>query len=226
METGHTGFRFVRIDLVGEETDVEIRSVKATFVRRDLDYYGSFECNDTLLNNIWNTGAYTVYLNMQNYLWDGIKRDRLVWIGDIHPEMMTIANVFGYNDVVPKSLDIIRDNTPLPNWMNGISSYSLWWLIIQRDWYYHTGDIDYLKEQKQYLLALLEHLMTKIDNDGREHLDGMRFLDWPSNGNPAAIDLGLHALTVIAMKYGKELCEILDEYTVADRCTNFLDRLK
>lgn len=226
VETGHTGFRFVRIDLVGEETDVEIRSVKATFVRRDLDYYGSFECNDTLLNNIWNTGAYTVYLNMQNYLWDGIKRDRLVWIGDIHPEMMTIANVFGYNDVVPKSLDIIRDNTPLPNWMNGISSYSLWWLIIQRDWYYHTGDIDYLKEQKQYLLALLEHLMTKIDNDGREHLDGMRFLDWPSNGNPAAIDLGLHALTVIAMKYGKELCEILDEHTVADRCTNFLDRLK
>ena len=28
--------------------------------------------------------------NIQNYIWDGIKRDRLVWIGDIHPEASTV----------------------------------------------------------------------------------------------------------------------------------------
>ena len=53
---------------------------------RDLQYLGSFECSDERLNTIWQTGAYTVHLNMQDYLWDGIKRDRLVWIGDMHPE--------------------------------------------------------------------------------------------------------------------------------------------
>ena len=34
-------------------------------------------------------------LNMQDCLWDGIKRDRLVWIGDMHPETMSILAVFG-----------------------------------------------------------------------------------------------------------------------------------
>jgi hypothetical protein len=57
------------------------------------------------------TGAYTVHLNMQDYLWDGIKRDRLVWVGDMHPETSTIAAVFGNNKVVPKSLDLVRDIT-------------------------------------------------------------------------------------------------------------------
>jgi alpha-L-rhamnosidase len=41
-------------------------------------------------------GADTVHLCMQDYLWDGIKRDRLVWIGDMHPEVSTINAVFGF----------------------------------------------------------------------------------------------------------------------------------
>ena len=50
---------------------------------RDIPYLGSFTCDDPLLNNIWKTAAWTVHLNMQNYLWDGIKRDRLAWQGDL-----------------------------------------------------------------------------------------------------------------------------------------------
>ena len=52
--------------------------------------------------------SYTVHLNMQEYLWDGIKRDRLVWVGDMHPEVMTIHTVFGENEVVRKSLDFAK----------------------------------------------------------------------------------------------------------------------
>ena len=72
---------------------------------------------------------------------DGPKRDRLVWIGDLHPETMTVATVFGNQPIVPASLDLIRDETPLPKWMNGISSYSMWWVLIHRDWYRHQGDV-------------------------------------------------------------------------------------
>jgi hypothetical protein len=36
---------------------------------------------------------------MQEYLWDGIKRDRLVWIGDMYPEVSTIHAVFDFNEV-------------------------------------------------------------------------------------------------------------------------------
>ena len=94
-EIGNTGFRFVRLDLVDRDSFVRIKSVRAIFVYRDLPYLGSFRSSDERLDRIWRTGAYTVHLNMQDYLWDGVKRDRLVWIGDMHPETMTICAVFG-----------------------------------------------------------------------------------------------------------------------------------
>ena len=74
------------------------------------------------------------------------KRDRIVWLGDMHPELMTISRVFGYNEVIPNSLDLACKQFPLPNWMNGMSAYSLWYLINQYEWYHQTGDIDFLKE--------------------------------------------------------------------------------
>lgn len=104
-------------------------------------------------------------------------------VGDLHPEVMTVSTVFGYNEVVPKSLDLIRDITPLPSWMNGISSYSIWWLLIQRDWYYYQGNLAYLQEQRPYMTALLRHLISKVDPSGQERL--METVSWI--GLPAKI---------------------------------------
>lgn len=218
IEIGNSGFRFVRIDLLDDFVELQLKEIRAISTFRDIPYRGSFRCSDERLNKIWQTGAYTVHLNMQEYLWDGIKRDRLVWVGDLHPEIMTVSTVFGYNEVVPKSLDFIRDITPLPGWMNGFSSYSIWWLLIHRDWYYHHGDLAYLQQQKAYLIALLHQLITKVDEDGIEKLDGERFLDWPSQENPIAVSAGLQALMVQAMKAGSELCMILKEDKLASEC--------
>ncbi len=226
LEVGNSGFRFARIDLVSPDTKIEIKEISATFTYRDMPYQGSFTCNDERLNQIWMTGAYTVHLNMQDYLWDGVKRDRLVWVGDMHPEVMTINSVFGNNEVVPKSLDLSRDLTPLPNWMNGISSYSMWWIMIQRDWYYYQGNLDYLKQQKSYMVALLKQLATKIDADGKENLDGMRFLDWPSSENKEAVHAGLQSMMVMTFQAGAELCKILGDPETAKMCNSTIEKLK
>ena len=216
-EIGETGFRFVRLDLLDEEATLTLRQVLAVFLYRPLDYLGTFECSDPRLNDIWRAGAYTVHLCMQDHVWDGVKRDRLVWIGDLHPEAMVISAVFGGQDIVPQTLDYQRDRTPLPEWMNGISSYSLWWLLIQRDWYQYHGDLAYLQAQRSYLIGLLTLLESKIDDAGREHLDGGRFLEWPTSGDPTAIDAGLQALTVLALRAGAELCAVLGETDAATR---------
>ncbi|MGD9557258.1 MAG: alpha-L-rhamnosidase C-terminal domain-containing protein [Mangrovibacterium sp.] len=226
LDVGESGFRFVRIDLVDPGTRLEIKEISAIFTYRDIPYEGSFRCNDERLNQIWMTGAYTVHLNMQNYLWDGIKRDRLVWLGDMHPEVMTVNSVFGYNEVVPKSLDLARDLTPLPNWMNGISSYSMWWILIHRDWYFYQGDLDYLKKQQYYLNGLLHLLASKVEAGGREILDGNRFLDWPSSENHKAVHAGLQSLMVMTFEAGAELCTILMDETTARFCEETVNKLK
>lgn len=211
IEVGSTGFRFVRIELLEPNTSIKIKEIKAVALLRDLPYLGSFRCNDEKLNKIWETAAYTVHLNMQEYLLDGIKRDRMVWAGDLHPEIMTISTVFGYQEIVPKSLDFLKETTPLPKFMNGIPSYSMWWVIMQYDWYQSHGKLDYLKQQEQYLEELLDFLKTYVDDDGKEQLQnvGMRFLDRPSYKDEKAVHAGLQALMVMTFEKGGLLMQVL-----------------
>ena len=228
VEVGNTGFRFVRIDLTEPGAMIALHSVRAIYLHRDLPYLGSFKCSDDRLNKIWQTGAYTVQLNMQDYLWDGIKRDRLVWIGDMHPETSTISAVFGTAgmDIVPSSLDLIRNETPTPAWMNGISSYSLWWILIHKSWYEHGGDMGYLKQQQPYLTSLLKELVKHIGADGSETLPEGRFLDWPSSENKPAIHAGLHALLVLSLQAGADMANWLGDKPLAAECKAGVAKLK
>ncbi|MBT2757712.1 alpha-L-rhamnosidase [Mesobacillus foraminis] len=224
-EIGCTGFRFVRIDLLEEDCMMQIKSIRAVFLHRGLEYKGSFKSSDPLLNRIWETGAYTVYLNMQDYLWDGIKRDRMIWIGDMHPETSTIQAVFGDHDIVPASLDYVRDRTELPEWMNTFPSYSAWWIIIQHDWYMQNGDFEYLKEQKEYLISLLDQLGEFIQEDGSNTAPNP-FLDWPSSDNQEGVKAGIHALFTLAIEKGGNLCQYLGEKEAGSRCRQYEAKLR
>jgi hypothetical protein len=226
IEVGETGFRFLRVDVVEAGEDAPIKSIEASFVYKNIPYLGSFSSNDQRLNDIWATGAYTVHLNMQNYLWDGIKRDRLVWVGDMHPEVMTINTVFGADEIVPKSLDLARDQHPLPQWMNGISSYSMWWILIHKNWYDYHGDLAYLKEQEQYMIELLDYLSTFIDGDNKEVLNGVRFLDWPTSEDPIAVHAGLQAMMVMTFEAGSDMMAIFKQKALQEKYTKIANRLK
>ncbi len=226
FEIGQTGFRFVRIDLLQPNTTIHIKEARAILRYRDIPYLGSFTCNDERLNQIWQTAAYTVHLNMQEYLWDGIKRDRLIWLGDMHPEVATICRVFGANEVVPASLDLACTQFPLPAWMNNMSAYSLWYLIIHHDWYRQHGDLAFLQRHRAYILGLVAQIDAHIDEAGNENLSPNRFLDWPSTPNPAGVEAGYRALLSWALNDAATLCRVLGEPTVAERCVSADKRLK
>lgn len=223
---GPSGFRFVRIDNAGSQLPVQLSHVRAVLQIRDVPQIGSFECDDPRLNQIWRVGAYTVHLNMQEYLWDGIKRDRLVWIGDMHPEVSTINAVFGYNDVVPRSLDLTREITPVSQWMNGISSYSMWWVLIHEELWMHQGNREYLQQQKPYLAQLLRRLAGLVGPDGKEKIDGMRFLDWPSSPNQQGVTAGLQALLVMTLESGARLMTAVGDSDTADVCSQAAARAR
>ncbi len=225
-ETNESGFRFLYVELLDKNSAITVKALQGVFHYRDLDYIGSFECNDTRVNKIWETAAYTAHLNMQEYLWDGIKRDRLVWIGDMHTEVMTILAAFGYNDVVPKSLDHVRDQTPIGTWMNGITAYSIWWLLIHYEWYMHTADVEYLSEQHEYMKALLTELSKCVGEDGQENLPGRRFLDWPNDADETAKHAGLQGLLKLAFDAGAFLMAELEDEETAKLCAETSEKLK
>lgn len=224
-ESNETGFRFVYLELISPDMVMELRCITATLIYRDLEYRGSFHCSDPLLDRIYDVSAYTVHLNMQRYLWDGIKRDRLVWAGDMNTEIATILAVFGNDPVVPKSLDFVKSITPSEMPMNNISTYNLWWMLCHKDWYMGTGDLSYLQEQRDYLKDMLARYATYVDDSGSEILPDGRFTDWPTNENPEEQHRGLQGLLRYAMIEGAELMGYLDEPEMAALCTSVANKL-
>lgn len=217
QEFGQSGFRFARLDLL-DDIPVPLVAARAVALELEPPELGSFSCSDERLNEIWRVGRETVRLCLQDFLWDGIKRDRLVWMGDLHPEVAVALRCYGALPIVPQSLDWVRDHTPLPEWMNGIGSYSMWWVILQHDWWMQTGDLAYLEEQRAYLRGLLPLLMEFIEVNGEVTWRGGTFLDWPSSPNQGAVETGLHALLGWSLECGAELCDALGERELANRC--------
>lgn len=225
IEVGNTGYRFVRIDLLTPGQTINLKEATAILRYRDIAYTGSFKSSDKRLNDIWMTGAYTVHLNMQEYIWDGVKRDRLVWMGDMHPETHTISTVFGDNDIFYSTLDLVCKQYPVTRWINDMSAYSLWYLIIQYDWYMRFGHKDFLERHRDYILSLVDKIDRCIDDNGNDDM-GWHFLDWPSTPNEKGVDAGFHALTVWAMNDAAKLCRILGDEGKARKSEGVVARLK
>jgi hypothetical protein len=223
-EIGNSGFRFVRVDLVSQGV-LSLESIRAVTLMRDMPYLGFFRCSDERLNEIWKTAAYTLHLCCQEYIWDGIKRDRLVWMGDMHPEVMSMMAIFGPQDVVNKSLDYMQATTPPERWMNNMPSYSLWWLRCQHDWYFYTGDLEYLRGRHEYIKALYANLDKFIDDQNKCVLPS-GFLDWPSQANRPAVDAGMHALMLMAYENGVTMATLLNDDELRVKCAEGVTRLK
>ena len=165
--------------------------------------------------------AYTVHLNMQEYLWDGIKRDRIVFLGDMHPETMTIKNVFGNHPVVPESLDL---SARLSSPASGMGAYAPWYLIMHKEWYYHHGDLAFLQKHKDHIVGLIDNMVGRIGEDGSDTFGG-KFLDWPSSPNKEGIESGFRALVVWGLKDAIELCKILNQPEALKKCEKGIENI-
>ena len=211
---GQTGFRFVRIDFPEGER-VAIKSVYAVFTHYGGASIGDFVCSDELINKIYDTARYTVMLNMQNgVIWDGIKRDRLVWVGDMYPEVKAILYTYGGEDCIKNSLRFVMQTNPQPGWISRMPSYTIWFVIILHEYFFYTGDDAFLRECVDYLRALGALFDDRVDERGRLLFNDERqtgkpvFLDWQTADLPET-EQGVRALLRIAVRDGIALCEYL-----------------
>jgi hypothetical protein len=94
------------------------------------------------------------------------------------------------------------------------------WVLIHEELWLHQGNRGYLEAQKPYLTALLKRLANLIGPDGKENIDGMRFLDWPSSPNQQGVTAGLQALLVMTLESGSRLMTALGDVETAKLCAD------
>jgi alpha-L-rhamnosidase len=184
--TSYTAFRYAKLTFQGQ-TPVEIKRIACDHKYYPVRYRGSFDCSDPLLTRIWYTGAYTAHLCMQEQIWDAPKRDRGLWIGDLQVTGQTINTVFADKFLMELSISEVRDEaqhgrppTELPTTdVNTLPGYSAAWFCTLADFYRHSGDHEFLAQQHEKMISLLEYQQTEFDKQS-VYINGTKwdFCDW------------------------------------------------
>lgn len=190
--TGHspkTAFRYAKIRfLSGGGGDVVLQSISADHIYFPVRYAGSFESSDPLLNRIWEIGAYTAHLCMQDGVWDASKRDRGRWMGDTDVSGPVIEGVFGDQTLLPDTLDRLLGPdraTPVDQQVNGIPGYSSFWFTGVADYYRHSGDKAFLEREHARMLQLLQVVDREFDQRGlyANKSEVWLYVDWSPDLN-------------------------------------------
>ena len=209
---GQTGFRFVRIDVL-EEKYVHLRNVFCVNEILSKKPIYTYQGCDERISAIFEAAKRTVDLCASSgYIWDGVKRDRLVWVGDLAPEVMALSAIYGRLPAIERSLELAKKLSPMPKFMNGISTYSMWWLIILADYHKEFACDAYARKQLPYIKKLLRLFDGLVDGKGNIADGGRALVDWPTKGS---VDepIGNRAIFLMAMNGTARMLEALGEDT-------------
>jgi len=177
-----SAFRYAAVRFQGGPSALRFKAIDVDYIYYPVRQMGSFESSDPLVNRIWQVGAYTAHLSMQDAIWDGPKRERTCQAGGLDVSGRVISTVFGDRFLMDKTLKslIAEVGNPAKNDVNGIPGYSALWVMCEADHFRHTGDVAQLRSLRDSLQSLLEYMATQIDADGlftnsQKH---WTFVDW------------------------------------------------
>lgn len=166
--------RYVRVAGV----DPAALRVRASF--HPVRYRGAFACSDPRLDAIWMRSAYTLRLCMQDFLVDGLKRDRMPWVGDLALSVMANAYTFAEDGIVRRTLTGLHSGGIATSHLNGIVDYTLWWPIALQLQRWYSGRSDDGCATAERLRDLLDQLERRCGADGllRAAPGDWVFIDW------------------------------------------------
>lgn len=141
---------------------------------------GAFACSDPELDRVWMRSAYTLRLCLHEFMLDGVKRDRLPWVGDAALALLGNAYAFAERGILDRTLEVLageRVDECLPN---AIIDYAPWWLIALDERARHWGDDGACAAAWPQARRLVAALDARCDRRGLLiHRPGdWLFIDW------------------------------------------------
>lgn len=198
LRIGETGFRFVRIDFFCKAT-IKSVLVENSIYKKPMIY--SYKGEDKLIKKIFDAAKRTGDLCASSGLfWDGVKRDRLVWGGDLVYGGLGLTAIYGRTDVVENTIDYVREHSPLPYWTNiHYFGGSFMWIIAVANYLVETGAEEFTKKQVPYIKGLIGQMNKHVGENGEwKYPDGL--FDWSAKDNKNDTLVGLRATHILAMR--------------------------
>ena len=197
--------RYALVECVG---DVTVESITMQSEMKNVEWRGSFECSDTLLNRIWQVGAYTLHLTDREVMIEGIKRDRWMWSGDaIQSYLMNYYSLFDA-PVVQRTIWALRGKDPVRQHINTILDYTFYWFNSVYDYYLYTGDSGFVRRIYPRMQSLMQWVEGRLN--GRGMVEGKQgdwvFVDWSPDEMSKSGELAFEQMVYLRSLEAMRLC--------------------
>lgn len=186
-------------------------------------YRGAFHA-DPELDRIWMRAAYTLRLCMHPFMLDGIKRDRLPWLGDLAISLM--ANAYAFADPLPvrRTLAALGRSGIKEKHLNGIVDYTLWYFICHDQHQRFFADRPFLEAQYPEIRDILDDVLRIADAHGGLLPDqgDWCFIDWSELPKATALQMLYHWALVSAAR----LADRMHDVATSTRCHAVAETLR
>ena len=179
-------------------------------------YRGAFACSDDRLTRIWMHSAYTLRLCMREFFLDGLKRDRMPWVGDLFLSILCNAVSFADANVVKRSLVASAPDDAGRCQVNGIVDYTLYWLISVERYASLWGDLDFARQWWPLVQRVLGWLRQSEDARGllMPKAGDWVFIDWAEMDKKGAV-AAIQMLYAMAMESAASLALLCGDGSTA-----------
>ena len=216
-----SAFRYALVTFAAGSGEVRLQQASLEGIAYPVRYQASFESSDPQLNKIWETAAYTAHLCMQEGVWDGAKRDRGKWMGDMDVTARVIDAVFNDGALNQQTFLELAGPAPYAEHVNTLAPYTAFWVIGVAAHYRRMGSMPELEAVREPLKGLLERMNGEVDaaglfvNPDKKEL----FVDWAPNFDRDTPDArrAIQAEYLLAFADGAELLDRLGEHTLAEK---------
>jgi alpha-L-rhamnosidase len=228
------GFRYLQLTVGASaarpDAPVRIRHASVNFSAYPAGDRGAFACSDAELTRIWEAGAYTLRLCMQDGFEDCPSREQRQWVGDAYVQSMVNYACFGDARLVAKAIRQAAQSQRRDGMTqmatpgdlaatNGlyIADYCLLWIMTAAEYVLHTGDTSVVDDVFPNIVRAVAWFERQVGDDGLLwDVPGWIFIDWAEvdkRGAPAS----LNALFVQALGAAAALAEQQEAGRLAGR---------
>jgi hypothetical protein len=214
-------FRYLQVDVRNLHQPIPLGPISLVLSTYPVEARGSFTCSDDLLNRIWEIGAWTVQLNMEDAYTDCPWRERGQWWGDARVQALVNYYAFGDLKLIRRGLRQIAQSQTAEGWTMGVyptdwsgailPTFTLLWVISLLDYYMHSGDRELVRE----LFPAVERAIAAFARHHSEHgllrnVPHWPFVDWAAvetSGESASLNALYHG----ALRAAADLADILGD---------------
>ncbi|HDL17460.1 MAG TPA: hypothetical protein ENH29_00225 [Bacteroidetes bacterium] len=227
--------RYLFITLRNQESPVQFHKFQLIESTYPVNPIGAFTCSDERLDKIWDISARTLKLCMEDTFTDCPLYEQTLWVGDARNEAVFAFSAFGAADIAKRCIRLAAQSLErfpitgcqVPSgWEILLPAWSFLWGISVWDYYFYSGDKNFLREIWPDVLRNLAGARKYLNRDDLFSLSAWNMFDWSGIDDRHKTVLHNSMLLTGAVQAAIRCADVLEDQKSREWLDDFRNRLK